>query len=749
MITEYTTLSSRAVTDATWDSFVENQPAGHLLQMSGWAALKARFGWQAERMTLADETGAVCAGAELLFRRVAGLTLAYVPRGPVTPWEDRELTQALLAELAQRARMRGAVLLKLEPNLPDTPENRARLTELGFRPSRQDVQPPSTILLDLTRSEDEILNGMKSKWRYNVRLAGRKGVTVRTLARDEMHIFNELMAVTGARDGFSVHGPDYYAAAYDLLAREHGVFLLAEYAGQPLASIAVFAVGKTAWYLWGASNNQERNRMPNHALQWAAIQWAKGRGATCYDFWGIPDEIGKLAQSISARTNGSEPPPALPLDLNQLPNHGLWGVYRFKQGFGGREVRYVGAWDKPLHPVGYRAYAAGLALRGQPARLRQTDPVRVALAPVSRPAPAGDTTLRVVTRRNEWRTALAGLPDPHVLQSWEWGEVKEAANWHAERLLLPGAQGAPEAALQFLWRRPVDNLPLRIAYVPKGPVVNWHDPDVVERVLTQIEARAHARNCLFVKIDPDVREDSRAGKRLIHALFRRGWRYSNDQTQFKNTAYSDLALTEEDLLAGMKSKWRYNIRLAGRRGITVRLGHGDDLPAFYDLYAETGTRDGFLIRPFSYYRTAWKIFLAAQQDEANPAGGALLLAEHPKEDAPVAAVFLMRYGARSWYIYGASSDRRRRDMPNSLLQWEAMRWSREQGCTLYDWWGAPTDPDDPDDGMQGVWQFKQGFGAEFQPHIGAWDYAVSPLLYSAYARAMPAVLGVMRMRNEE
>ena len=110
----------------------------------------------------------------------------------------------------------------------------------------------------------------------------------------------------------------------------------------------------------------------------------------------------------------------------------------------------------------------------------------------------------------------------------------------------------------------------------------------------------------------------------------------------------------------------------------------------------------------------------------------------------MAGVFLMRYGDRAWYFYGASSERRRRDMPNYLLQWEAMRWARAHGCTLYDWWGAPTDLDDPHDTMQGVWQFKQGFGASFEAHIGAWDYVLQPGLYRLYTEAMPRLMAAVR-----
>jgi peptidoglycan pentaglycine glycine transferase (the first glycine) len=671
-------LRTQVVSDAAWDAFVTNHSLPHILQTSGWAALKAQFGWEAERVALVDGAGAIRAGAEVLFRRVAGLTIAYVPRGPLTDWDNRSMTQHLLGELTTRAQARDAALLKLEPELFDTAD--------------------------------------------------------------------ELMIVTGARDGFAVHDADYYAAAYELLAKEHGAFFVAEYEGQPLAAIVVFVVGRMAWYLWGASSNRERNRMPNHALQWAAMQWAKEQGASCYDFWGIPDELGQLAQLLATPNAIGAPPDALPVDLTQLPSEGLWGVYRFKQGFGGEVVRYVGAWDKPLQSMGYRAYQLGLALREQPARMRELDPVRAVFSTISRRGPAGSPVVRPITEPRAWQQVLSILPDPHVLQSWEWGEVKAQSGWHAERLVVPGAKATPASAFQFLWRQPVARAALRVAYVPKGPVIDWANAQLVEQTLAQIEAYAHDRGCLFVKIDPDVRADTSLGRQVMHTLFRRGWRVSPDQIQFKNTAYSDLTLSEEELLSGMKSKWRYNIRLARRRNVTVRVGGEEELSAFYDLYAETSARDGFLIRPFDYYRMTWSTYLAAEADETNPAGGALLLAEHPEERDPVAGLFLMRYGERSWYFYGASSERRRRDMPNYLLQWEAMCWSKARGCTVYDWWGAPSDLDDEEDAMQSVWRFKQGFGAEFQPHIGAWDFAISPPLYQGYVQAMPKMLDVMRRR---
>ena len=351
--------------ESTWDAFVQHHPAAHLLQLSGWGALKQRFGWDAERVAMAStvEPGAlpqICAGALLLFRRAAGLTLGYAPRGPLVDWHDRSQTTVVLDSLEHACRMRGAAVLKIEPDLPDTWANRALLASYGFRPSSQTIQPPSTTVLDIFGSEDEVLLRMKSKWRYNVRLAQRKGVSVRECTSADLPVFNALMAATAERDGFGVHDPEYYAAAHRLLAPDHAVFLLAEFAGEPLAAIVVGCVGQTAWYLWGASGDRERNRMPNHALQWAGMNWARARGATRYDFWGIPDELGRLAMALNHGDGSAVPVDALPLEIERFPSHGLWGVYRFKQGFGGVVVRTVGAWDRPVSALGYAAYRAGL-----------------------------------------------------------------------------------------------------------------------------------------------------------------------------------------------------------------------------------------------------------------------------------------------------------------------------------------------------------------------------------------------------
>lgn len=745
---------------------MRNHPAAHILQSSRWGDFKSRFGWESDRAAVWDDDGSIRAGSLLLFRRIVdlkavALTLAYAPKGPLVNWRDAQEVQHLLAEVARVSRIHGAAILKIEPDLPDTPDNRALLRQHGFQPSAQTIQPQSTILLDITGDEAALLGAMKSKWRYNIRLAERKDVQVREGSRRDMVEFNRLMQITGQRDGFYVHSADYFNTAYELFVPQNATFLFAEYKGQPLASIALFVTGKTAWYLWGASSNQERNRMPNHALQWAAIQWAKARGATCYDLWGIPDEVGKVAVGLAPESVTGIPAADLPFDLQNSPNTELWGVYRLKQGFGGNVVRYVGAWDMPLDEVGSRLYTFGLYARE---KLSQAHHHLRSLPAIAEPRGPGDGAdastesqvelalaagrVKPVMDAVEWRNMLAMLPDPHVLQSWEWGQVKAQTGWSAERYFLEAPNGQPAAAFQLLWRQPIPRVPIRMAYLPKGPLLDWSDAQLVETFLDEIERITRRRKFLFTKIDPNIDENSVAGRRLLASLRRRGWRYSQEQIQFKNTGYTVLnglePRQEEGLLDAMKSKWRYNVRLAAKRGVVVREASAERLPTFYKLYAETGQRDGFLIRPYGYYEAVWQRFLQAQGEATNPAGGALLFAEHPDEEQPLAGLFLLRYGETAWYFYGASSERRRRDMPNYLLQWEAMRWALANGCTRYDWWGAPTAVDDAEDPMQGVWQFKQGFGAELQTHIGAWDWAPSPLLYAAYTQAAPQVLQLLR-----
>lgn len=323
---------------SAWDERIAAAPDGHLLQSWAWGELKACFGWRVQRIAV----GAAC--AQILYRSLPGGlgTLAYIPKGPAAH-DESELH--FLDEIDSLARREGAICLKIEPNLEDDPRHVQTLQQWGFRLSPQQVQPRRTIVVDLDGEPDAILQRMKQKTRYNIGLAERRGITIRAGDETDLPAFYRLMDETAQRDGFGIHSREYYDMAHRLLASTgKGCLLLAEYEGQLLAASAVFAFGGAACYMYGATSNEHRNRMPAYALQWAAMLWAREQGCRTYDLWGVPDEDEEtLEANFTERSDG------------------LWGVYRFKRGYGGRLVRTVGAWDRVYAPIRYRLYT--LAVR--------------------------------------------------------------------------------------------------------------------------------------------------------------------------------------------------------------------------------------------------------------------------------------------------------------------------------------------------------------------------------------------------
>jgi lipid II:glycine glycyltransferase (peptidoglycan interpeptide bridge formation enzyme) len=338
------------------------------------------------------------------------------------------------------------------------------------------------------------------------------------------------------------------------------------------------------------------------------------------------------------------------------------------------------------------------------------------------------------TGRTAWDQALLALPSSHLLQSWEWGAFKARHGWQPSRYLWVDPETRePRAAASVLTRR-LRFLPLRVMYVPKGPLLDYANGALLDAVLGRLEAIARRRRALFVKIDPDVEPATSEGEKALACLRRRAWCRSEEEIQYRNTVLIDLRPNLDDLLMGMKSKWRYNVRLAKRKGVTVRHGTPEDLPLLYEMYQATANRAEFVIRPPGYYQDAWGSFM--ERGLAQP-----LIAE--VEEEPVAMLIVYRFGERAIYMYGASLSVHRDKMPNNLLQWEAMQWAKERGCTVYDMWGAP-DKLDESDPMWGVYRFKKGFGGAFVEHIGAWDYAPSGPGYRVYRTVMPRVLQAMR-----
>ncbi|MCX6078540.1 MAG: peptidoglycan bridge formation glycyltransferase FemA/FemB family protein [Chloroflexi bacterium] len=321
------------VSNVEWNNFLKNYPNAHVLQMAEWGELKSYFGWDVLRVISGAE------GIQLLFRKLPfGFTIAYAAR-PVSGSHFQKMSAELRAEIDAVCRKKHAVFLKIEPDAWDSEPNALDPSEWMLRTSPHNIQPPRTIIVSLEGSEDDILARMKQKCRYNIRLAEKKGIHIR--AWDDLSGFYQLMQVTGGRDGFGVHAQEYYRRAYELF---HPVgkaeLLLAEFEGKPLAALMIFASGARSWYLYGASNDEERNRMPTYLLQWQAIKWAKDRGCLDYDLWGVPDEDEPVLEAQF-----------------ETRHDGLWGVYRFKRGFGGQVRRAAQALDRVYMPWLYRLYS--------------------------------------------------------------------------------------------------------------------------------------------------------------------------------------------------------------------------------------------------------------------------------------------------------------------------------------------------------------------------------------------------------
>jgi peptidoglycan pentaglycine glycine transferase (the first glycine) len=331
-----------------WDAFVSGHCQGHLLQSWGWGELKAGPNWKPLRLALySSATGQIVAAAQVLRRTAPHLParlghLAYVPKGPVLDWQastqsGESLPRLFLHKLRAFLRKQGALALQIEPHLeagtPAAQAAQAHLRALGFY-ATQPVQPLRTITLDIRSDEETLLARMKEKWRYNVRLAARKGVEVGVASTlDELRAWYALLQTTGERDHFGIHTFDYYRKVWQVLGpRRQARLFLARAEGELLAGIFVGLLGREAIYLYGASSNTQRNLMPNYLLQWEALRWAREAGASTYDLWGIP--------------------------ATDQTDEAMAGVYRFKSGWGGRVVSFIGNYECAYHPLLLRAARA-------------------------------------------------------------------------------------------------------------------------------------------------------------------------------------------------------------------------------------------------------------------------------------------------------------------------------------------------------------------------------------------------------
>ena len=329
-----------------WNASLRNLPYAHVLQTWEWGEFKRDTGrWTPLRLAF-ERDGRIVAMASLLTRSMGPLKVMYVSKGPALDYADVNLAQRVFSELETRADGFGDVWLKVDPDviaatgLPNAAEEclhnegseiAGTLRRRGWRFSDSQVQFRNTLTIDLRRSEDDILAAMSGNTRRKIRVAAKKGVKIRAASIEDLPLLYQLYQVTGERDKFLIRSFAYYRRAWEQFIRAGlAQALIAEHKGVAIAHVILFHFGSTCWYFYGASANEERGRMPNYALQWAAIRWAKAQGYALYDMWGAPDTFDE--------------------------RDSMWGVYQFKRGFRGELTRHIGAWDFAVHPTLYYIY---------------------------------------------------------------------------------------------------------------------------------------------------------------------------------------------------------------------------------------------------------------------------------------------------------------------------------------------------------------------------------------------------------
>jgi lipid II:glycine glycyltransferase (peptidoglycan interpeptide bridge formation enzyme) len=322
----YKTRETRSATRAEWDGWLRDSPGGgHVLQSYQWGEFKQTLGWKPIRLVLERDGEVVGLGQFLAYN-----------------------TAPVPGVLMYAAAREGAHTVKIEPEVLDQRKDvKILLDDLGFRKARYDLNLKTTLVVDLSLSEEDLLARMKGRTRYNVRLAARKGIEVVESEFEKGFVtFYEWMEATSERkEGYVLRRSRDYL--HGVMRAMHdagqGHLFFAEHEGTPLAGMYVFAFGRKYWYMYGASSDNKRNLKPNYLLQWEVMRWARRRGLTHYDMVGMP----KLE------------------DLNE--SSPLWGVYKFKEGFGGEITDSLGCFDLPikqaraaawykLEPVYYRLY---------------------------------------------------------------------------------------------------------------------------------------------------------------------------------------------------------------------------------------------------------------------------------------------------------------------------------------------------------------------------------------------------------
>lgn len=320
-----------------YTKFLESHPRCNFQQSLEWG--KVKDAWTNEVVLAEDENGNIIGSLSVLIRKIPIFgNLMYSSRGPVCNIHDEKVLAQLTEGLKELAKKYHAFVLKIEPDIKsDDQEFRDLALKLGYKIKddakdfSEEIQPRYVFRLQIKgKTEDEVFANFHQKTRYNIRLATKKGVTVKEGTKEDLKDFHKIMVETGARDGFIIRPLEYFEKMYDNLAPEHMKVLMAYYEGKPISGVIPIMYGNKTWYLYGASSNEYRNVMPNYLLQWEMIKIAISRGDDIYDLRGVSGVVDE--------------------------SHPQYGLYRFKKGFGAEFTEFLGEIYIPFKPLTYKMY---------------------------------------------------------------------------------------------------------------------------------------------------------------------------------------------------------------------------------------------------------------------------------------------------------------------------------------------------------------------------------------------------------
>lgn len=345
--------------------------------------------------------------------------------------------------------------------------------------------------------------------------------------------------------------------------------------------------------------------------------------------------------------------------------------------------------------------------------------------------------MEILTKENYdlYKKFIESCPKGHFMQGPEWGLVK--SDWKWEAVIEKNKSGDIIGALAVLIRK-IPGLPFTIMYAPRGPVCDIHDKAVIASLFGGARALAVKYKSYIFKIDPDVLAGDKEFMAIMGSfgfeLHGDGKNFDSIQPRFVFRLNIE-GKSEDEIFAGFHSKTRYNIRVAKKHGVEVKIADKSALPEFVNIMHETGKRDGFATRPIEYFER----MLDAFNGQAR-----LYMAYY--QDNPIAGTLAIQYGDKVWYNYGASSNKYRNMMPNYLLQWEMIRWAAQTHCRIYDFRGVSGDLS-PDNPLYGLYRFKKGFNGDFTEFCGEFDLILNRPVAAIADFGMKCLKNARRIKN--